>query len=310
MIHAQAKNNRHSVAVRKYLTRLRNSIDLTTPKSARYVGAFLIAPIILSEGVTTLAKGRVTTEQLKSDPLMDQYIKTTGWVQQRSRPLMSYLTVAAVVIAVALIAWLLFSRRATNAAESLAEAFRVNEALVQNPIPPNVQGYAFTTQDEKHRKAYEAFTKAANDYSSYNGDLGRYYAATHQLYFEPEKAEATLKELAQKDSPVGIQARMALAGRYEASGKNDEAVAEYNKLKDKPGELSPFLIKLKIARAYEAAGKNKEAADLYFEIASDKDIRSTTVGNEAVTRLTVLDPERVEKLPAPEAKSGMPISVN
>src|SRR5262245_54479323 len=142
---------------------------------------------------------------------MDQYVKATGWMQERSKPLLTYLTVAAAVIALALIIWLIFSRRANNAAEAMAEAFRVNDAIVANPIPPNAQGYAFTTQDEKHRKAYEAFSKAANDYASYNGDLGRYYAATHQLYFEPEKAEATLKELAQKDSPVGFQARMALA---------------------------------------------------------------------------------------------------
>jgi tetratricopeptide (TPR) repeat protein len=261
-----------------------------------------------------LAKGRA--QQLKHDPLVDQYIKTTGWVQERTKPITTYLTVAAVVIAVALIAWMIFSRRATNAAESLAEAFRVHDAVVANPIPPTAQGYAFTTQDEKHRKAYEAFSKAANDYPSYNADLGNYYAATHQLFFEPEKAEATLKQLAQKDAPVGLQARMALAGRYEAAGKFDEAIAEYNKLKEKPGDLSVALIKLKMARSYEAVGKSKEAADLYFEIASDKDVRSTTVGNEAVTRLTGIDPERVEKLPAPEPKGGigslgggMPISV-
>jgi tetratricopeptide (TPR) repeat protein len=249
-----------------------------------------------------LAKGRA--QQLKSDPLMDQYVKTSEWVQGRTKPITTYLTVAAVIIALSLIGWLIYSRRSANAAESLAEAFRVHDAIVANPIPPNTQGYAFTTQDEKHRKAYEAFTKAANDYSS-NTELGSYYAATHQLYFEPEKAEATLKQLAQKDSPVGLQARMALAGRYEATGRFDEAIAEYNKLKEKPGDLSVPFIKLKIARTYEAAGKTKEAADLYFEIASDKDVRPTTVGSEAVTRLTGLDPERVEKLPEPEPKSGL-----
>src|SRR6266508_564515 len=69
---------------------------------------------------------------------------------------------------------------------------------------------------EKHRAAYQAFTQAANEYPSYNGDTGRYFAAVHQLYFDPDKAEATLKELAQKGSDVGAQARMALAQRYEA----------------------------------------------------------------------------------------------
>lgn len=245
---------------------------------------------------------------------MDQYVKTTEWVQERSKPIANYFIIAAVVIALALIAWLILSRRSTNAAESLAEAFRVNDAIVANPVPPGATGYAFTTQDEKHRKAYEAFTKAANDYPSQNGELAGYYAATHQLAFEPEKAEATLKQLAGNNSPVGAQARMALAGRYETAGKYEEALAEYNKLKANPGELSLPLIKLKIARTLEAAGKNKEAADLLFEIASDKDVRPTGIGGEAVTRLTTLDPARVEKLPEPETKpglggGGMPISI-
>lgn len=256
-----------------------------------------------------MAKGQA--QNSNTDPLMEQYVKTSGWVQDNTKSLTTYLTVGVVAIAVILIGWLIYSRRNTNAAESLAEAFRVNDAIVANPIPPNTQGYAFTTQDEKHRKAYEAFTKASNDYSA-NAEIGSYYAATHQLSFEPEKAEAALKQLAQKDTPIGQQARLALAGRYEAVGKFDEALAEYNKLKEKPGELSVNFIKLKIARTLEAAGKNKEAADLYFEIASDKDVRTTTVGSEAVTRLTGIDPERVEKLPEPEPKSGpggMPLSV-
>ena len=57
------------------------------------------------------------------------------------------------------------------------------------------------------------------------------------------------------------------------------------------------------ARVYETMGKTKEAADLYFNIASNKDIRSTAVGNNAVSRLTVLAPEKADQLPAAEPTS-------
>lgn len=249
-----------------------------------------------------MAKGQGATAH---DPLLDQYIKVSGKVKENSRTLINVLIGIAVALAVIVIAWLLYARRVNNAAESMAEAFRVNDAIVANPIPPNVQGYAYTTEDEKHRKAFEAFTKAANDAPSYNGEMGRYYAATHQLYFEPEKAEATLKEMAAKDSPIGAQAQMALAGRYEASGKFEDAIALYKKLEAKPGDLSVPFIKLKLARSLEGTGKAKEASDIYFEIASDKDIRPTGLGTEAISRLTIIDPERVEKLPAPETKPGI-----
>jgi tetratricopeptide (TPR) repeat protein len=249
---------------------------------------------------------------------MEQYLTTTAWVKDRSRPILKWLTVAAVVIALAAATWVFFSKRAKNAAESLARAMAYHEAVVANPIPPNLPPgtQAFTTEDEKHRKAYEAFQQAANEYPSYNGDLARYMGAIHQLSFEADKAEATLKELSQKDSDVGAQARVALAGRYEATGRNEEALAEYQKLKARPGPVPPALIDLSMARVYEATGKTNEAADLYFAIANNKDLRSTGLGTTAVTRLTVLAPEKVEQLPPPEPANplgglggGMPISV-
>ncbi|MGE0884384.1 MAG: tetratricopeptide repeat protein [Blastocatellales bacterium] len=264
-----------------------------------------------------MAKGRVSAQDLKRDPLMEQYVATSTWAKSNSRPILKWLTVAAVVIALAGIGWMIYSRRANNAAEALAEAYRWNDATVQNPIPPNPQGYVATSEDEKHRKAYEAFTKAANDYPSYYGDLARYQAATNQLYFEPDKAEATLKELSQKDSDVGAQAQLALAQRYEAAGKYEEAISEYQKLKAKPRNLAVASIEFDMARTYEAMGKKQEAIDLYFNIANNKDFRSSGLGTTAVGRLTVLAPEKVDQLPPPEPTSpfanlgglggGMPI---
>ena len=249
-----------------------------------------------------MAKGRISAQQLKRDPLMEHYIASTGWVKERSRPLLTGLIVIGVLTAAFLIFYAVSSRREASANEALAEAFRVDQAIVSNPLPPN-QPYAFTTEEEKHRKAYEAFEKAARDYPSYYGDLAHYYAATHQLYFDAPKAEATLQEIAKKDSSVGAQARLALAERYEVSGRYNEALAEYQKLKAKPGDIAPLLIDFNIARTYEAMGKTKEAADLYFSVASQA--QSSGLGTMAVTRLTVIDPARIDQLPPPE-KSKTP----
>lgn len=252
-----------------------------------------------------MAKGRVSAQELKRDPLMNQYISTSSWVKDRSRPILTWLTVAAVIGAIALIAWLVLSRRAANAAESLATAFSYHEAIVQNPLPASLPSgsQAFTTEDEKHRKSYEAFEKAARDYPSYNGEIARYYAAIHQLHFEPEKAEATLKELSQKDSEVGSQARFAYAQRLAAIAKYDESIAEYLKLKSKPGVAPIALIDFEMARIYETQGKTKEAVDLYFAVANNKDWRSTQLGNMSVNKLAILAPEKVDQLPPAEPTS-------
>jgi len=231
---------------------------------------------------------------------MEQYVSVVTWLKKHSKQLTTFATAAAVLVAIVLIAWLLMSRRSSNAAESLAEAYRYHDALVANPIPPTTTGYAFTTEDEKHRKAYEAFEKAAREYPSYHGDLARYLGATHQLHFEPEKAEATLVEIAGKESEVGALARLALAERYEATGKLDEALAEYRKLKSNPFNVPLAMIDINSARVYEALGKTKEAIDLYYSVASNKDWRTTSLGSTAINRLTILAPEKVEQLPPPE----------
>jgi hypothetical protein len=93
---------------------------------------------------------------------------------------------------------------------------------------------------------------------------------------------------------------MALAQRYEAVGKNDDAIAAYQKLKAAPGQIPPALIDMSMARVYEAMGKTKEAADLYFAIASNKDLRSSEVGEAAADRLAAIAPEKVDQLPPPE----------
>jgi tetratricopeptide (TPR) repeat protein len=248
-----------------------------------------------------LAKGRASAQSLKRDPLMQQYLTTSAWVKERSRPIVKWSLIAAGLIAVVAIGVWIFSSRAKSAAASMAGAMAVHRAIVQNPLPNTAPGqFAFTTEDEKHRAAYQAFTQAAIDYPSYNGDTARYFAAVHQLHFEPDKAEATLKELSQKSSDVGAQARMALAQRYEAVGRNDEAIAEYQKLKAAPGQIPPALIDMGMARVYEVMGKTKEAADLYFAIASNKDLRSSEVGEAAIDRLAAIAPEKVDQLPPPD----------
>jgi len=123
---------------------------------------------------------------------MDQYMNASTWAKDRSRSIVTGLTVAAVVVAVVLIGWLLYSRRTTNAAESLASAMAVHDAIVANPLPALPPGsVGFTTGEEKHRRAFEALEKAAAEYPSYNGDLAHYLAAVHQLNFDAAKAEAT-----------------------------------------------------------------------------------------------------------------------
>src|SRR5262245_27063359 len=116
---------------------------------------------------------------------MAQYLATSAWVKERSRLIVKWLVISVGLIALGAFGYWFVWSRAKNAAESMARAMATHRAVVQNPLPNPVPGQvAFTTEDEKHRAAYQAFTQAANEYFSYNVDTARYFAAVHQLHFE------------------------------------------------------------------------------------------------------------------------------
>lgn len=229
---------------------------------------------------------------------MDRYVETSAWVKERSKPLLFGLIAVAVLLAAFFGIRAFMNARSEKAGEALARAFRIDQAPVANPKPAGVE-FAFTSEEEKNRAAYQAFEEVAQQYPSYYGDLARYMAAVRQLTFDATKAEATLRELAGKNSAVGSQARLALAERYAATGRLKEAVEEYQKLKAAPGEVAPTVIDLNLAEAYEAMGDKQKAVDLYFELAKQFQGKPSPVGARALTRLAVLDPERMEKLPEP-----------
>jgi len=242
-----------------------------------------------------LAKGKISAQTLKHDPLMEQYVKSSEWVKGRSRPLLTWVVVVAALVAGFLIVRAVMASQERKAGAALAEAFKIDNAVVADPLPPSTRGQiAFKTEAEKHKAAYEAFERAV----SYYGDLARYYGAVHQLYFDAPKAEATLKAVADGNSVASSQARLALAEHYRVSGKFNEALAEYKKLKDKPGDVAPLMIDFGIAQTHEALGQTKEASDIFFNIA--KDSTKTNIGTKALTHLTRIDPSRVDELPTEE----------
>ena len=244
-----------------------------------------------------MAREHISPQQLKHDPLMDQYMKTSAWVKPRTRQIMIVLG-AIVVLALLVWGYQWNSRRTTeNAGNAFLEALKIDGAIVSDPLPPPQPGvYAFKTEDEKTRAAIAAFEKVGRDFPKY-AEVASYYAAVRQLKVDATKGEESLKRLADQNSSVSGQARLALAQRYEAVSKYNEALAEYQKLKASPTDVPGDLIELNLARTYEAMGKVQEAADLYFAVAGRNREKPTAVNTEALNRLTVLDPARVDKLP-------------
>lgn len=249
-----------------------------------------------------MAKGQISTQQLKHDPLMDRYLETSSWIKKNSRTVLYGLIGAAIILAAIFGIRAYMNSRAEKSANALAEAFRVDQAPIANPKPAGVD-LAFISKDERDKASFEAFSKVAREYPSQYGDLATYMAAVRQLSFDATKAEATLRDLSNKNSAVSAQARFALAERYEATGRAKEAIDELQKLKANPGDVAATIIDLTLAEAYEAVGDKQKATDIYFNLASQLQGKQSAIGSRALTRLAVLDPARVEQLPDPN-KTG------
>ena len=252
-----------------------------------------------------MAREQATTKPVLNDPLLDQYNKASDWVKPRTKTI---ITALAAIAALLLLFWIyqFFShKQVEKAGNAFNEALKIDNAPVGDPLPQVEAGQpAFKNEAEKNQKAIEAFEKVSRDYSSMYGDIAGFYAAVRQLNVDGAKGEAALKALADKNSTVSTQARLALAERYEATGKLDDALASYTKLKANPGEVSPSLIELGTARIYEAQGKKQEAADLYFKLASENRDKPTSVNTKALSQLSLLDPARLEKLPEADKKDS------
>lgn len=241
---------------------------------------------------------------------MDKYVKTSEWVKPRTKPILIALGAIAAIL-VLFFAYQWFSQsRTEKAGNAMGEAYKIDGALVGDPLPPAPPGgYAFKTDEEKNRKAVEAFEKVARDFPSQYGDVATYYAALRRLELDGgAKGEEELKALADKNTSISSQARLTLAQRYQATGKNDAALAEYQKLKASPGLVAPSLIDFGIAQVYEATGKTKEASDIYFNLASQNRDKPGAVNTRSINQLSIIDPARVEKLPEPEKKPGLDTS--
>lgn len=241
---------------------------------------------------------------------MDQYLKTSEWVKPRQKQILMGLGAVVAIIALVLVYQWVSGNNEEKAGNAFANAMKIDAAQVGDPLPVVQPGdYAFKSEDEKNRKAAEAFLKVAQDYPSRFGDVATYYAAVHQLEIDGgAKGEEALKSLAGKNSPVSSQARFVLAQRYLSQNKNQEGLAELKKLKEAPGTVSVPLIDLTIGQANEALGNKKEASDIYFNVASMAAERVTQVTSKALSLLTSLDPERVNALPEANKKGTIDTS--
>jgi predicted negative regulator of RcsB-dependent stress response len=176
--------------------------------------------------------------------------------------------VAAVVVVGALL-WRNFQHsRDMEAQKQFAEALETYHAnVIAAGAPAPKDQPVFNSETQKYQQALAQFTKVYQRYSSHKiGLLARYYMALCQHALNKnEEAVRILTELqSSSDGQFRSLVRSALADIYRATGKNEQALQQYQAiLRDPESKFPKDALLMSMAQTAEALGRHSEAVGYY-----------------------------------------------
>jgi tetratricopeptide (TPR) repeat protein len=216
-----------------------------------------------------------TRHALKKDKFAQAAASSASWVTEHQTSVVRWsigIGVAFVLAIGALIYWSVRSTAANGALGAALDVYTTPLAIPGAPPEPNV----YTTAAARAKEANREFVAIAHDFSWLpQGTKARYFAGvTYEDLGENGDAETELKAAAGSwDRNVANLAKLALAGLYEQTARNDQAVAIYNELAAKPSAtVSSGVAQLDLADLYAAEGKQDMARALWAKVKdTDKD---------------------------------------
>lgn len=216
-----------------------------------------------------------TRHALKGDKFAQATQNSVTWLSgHRSGVVRTSLIVAAVVVvlgsALAFRVW-----RSVSADAALGAALDTYSAPLAEPGAPQEKG-VYATAAERSKAANQQFLAVANQYGWLSqGAKAHYFAGvTYAELGQNGPAEAELKKASEAwDRGVANLAKLALAGFYHQTGRDQEAIDLYNQLVAKPSvTVSAAAAQLDLADLYAATGKQDQARALWARVKdADKD---------------------------------------
>jgi len=216
-----------------------------------------------------------TRHALKKDKFAQAAASSASWVSEHQTSVVRWSVVIGAVVVLAiggLIFWSVRASAANTALGSALDVYTTPLAIPGAPPEPNV----YTTTAARATEANREFVAIAHDYSWLpEGTKARYFAGvTYEELGENGNAETDLKAAAGAwDRNVANLAKLALAGLYQQTSRNDQAIGLYTELAAKPSAtVSSGVAQLDLADLYAAEGKQDMARALWAKVKdADKD---------------------------------------
>jgi tetratricopeptide (TPR) repeat protein len=206
---------------------------------------------------------------LKKDKFAQATASSVGWVSDHRSGVLKWSIVAVIALLVVvggLVAWTVESSAADKA---LGVALDTYDAPLAQPGAP-VDAGTYATAADRSKAANQQFADVANKYGWLpEGAKAHYFAGvTDQDLAQNAQAETELKKAAGAwDHNLANLAKLALAGLYHRTQRDQQAIDIYNELTAKPSAtVSANVAQLDLADVYAGQGKQTEARALWAKI--------------------------------------------
>jgi tetratricopeptide (TPR) repeat protein len=216
-----------------------------------------------------------TRHALKQDKFAQAAKGSFDWLTEHRSGVLRWVIGCAAVLAVVVGGLVFWNIRAGAADRALGAALDTYNAPLTQPGEPAEPG-EFATARDRAKAAHEQFAAVASKYGWLpEGTKAHYFTGiTDEELGQNASAESELKIAAGAyDRNLANLAELALAGLYHQTGRDEQAIAIYNRLAAKPSTTVPAVAaQLNLADLYAAEGKQDQARALWAKVQdADKD---------------------------------------
>jgi tetratricopeptide (TPR) repeat protein len=192
-----------------------------------------------------------------------------SWVSGHRSGVLKWSIVAVIALLVVVGGLVLWSFQSSAAEKALGTALDTYDAPLLQPGAPAEAG-TYATAADRSKAANKQFSDVASKYGWLpEGAKAHYFAGiTDQDLGQNAQAETELKIAAGAwDKNLGNLAKLALAGLYHRTQRDQQAIDIYNELTSKPSAtVSANVAQLDLADVYAGQGKQVQARALWAKI--------------------------------------------
>ena len=209
---------------------------------------------------------------------------SVSWLEANRARIIRLSTLAIAIIFVAIAVGVYLSNQSAKAGQAFSDAMDVYDMPLRQPgqpVDPSNPGYA--TAADRARAANPLFQHAADTFGLFQaGKNARYFAGLTAVDMgQNSQAEADLKKSVDNGGGLGALAKLALAGLYRQTNRQQQAIDLYKQLIAKPTLTVPVsTARLELAETYETT-QPEQARRLYAQI---KDEDKTSAAAQIATQ--------------------------